>query len=230
MSKEQQVMAFDFTGKRVWVTGAGRGIGREVATQFVAAGACVVGLDLAFPEADYPYATRLLDIGDSKAVNACCAALLADGGLDVLVNGAGVLRLGSTETLSDDDWHDCMTVNASGVFYLLRALVPHFKGQRRGAIVTIGSNAAHVPRMQMAAYCASKAAVTSLTQTVGLELAPFGVRANLVSPGQFKLGIPLRKVATPAEIAHTVLFLASDLASHITLQDLVVDGGATLSA
>ena len=177
-------------------------------------------------------------------------------GLDVLVNGAGVLRLGPTETLSDDDWHDCMTVNASGVFYLLRALVPHFKGQRRGAIVTIGSNAAHVPRMQMAAYCASKAAVTSLTQTVGLELAPFGVRANLVSPGstdtpmlrgmlpneeamartiaglpeQFKLGIPLRKVATPAEIAHTVLFLASDLASHITLQDLVVDGGATLSA
>ena len=81
-------MAFDFTGKRVWVTGAGRGIGREVATQFVAAGASVVGLDLAFPEADYPYATRLLDIGDSKAVNACCAALLADGGLDVLVTHA----------------------------------------------------------------------------------------------------------------------------------------------
>ncbi|QSE73350.1 2,3-dihydro-2,3-dihydroxybenzoate dehydrogenase [Aeromonas media] len=249
-------MAFDFTGKRVWVTGAGRGIGREVATQFVAAGAIVVGLDLAFPEADYPYATRLLDIGDSKAVNACCAALLADGGLDVLVNGAGVLRLGPTDALSDDDWHDCMTVNASGVFYLLRALVPHFKGQQRGAIVTIGSNAAHVPRMQMAAYCASKAAVTSLTQTVGLELAPFGVRVNLVSPGstdtemlrgmlpseeamartikglpdQFKLGIPLNKIATPREIANTVLFLASSLASHITLQDLVVDGGATLSA
>lgn len=249
-------MAFDFSGKRVWVTGAGRGIGREVAEQFVAAGAAVVGLDLAFPEADYPYAARLLDIGDAAAVNACCTALLADGGLDVLVNGAGVLRLGPTENLSDQDWHDCMTVNASGVFYLLRALVPHFKAQRRGAIVTIGSNAAHVPRMQMAAYCASKAAVTSLTQTVGLELAPFGVRVNLVSPGstdtpmlrgmlpdegamartiaglpdQFKLGIPLRKIATPAEIANTVLFLASDLASHITLQDLVVDGGATLSA
>lgn len=172
-------MAFDFSGKRVWVTGAGRGIGREVAEQFVAAGAAVVGLDLAFPEVGYPYATRLLDIGDAAAVNACCSALLADGGLDVLVNGAGVLRLGPTENLSDQDWHDCMTVNATGVFYLLRALVPHFKGQRRGAIVTIGSNAAHVPRMQMVAYCASKAAVTSLTQTVGLELAPFGVRVNL---------------------------------------------------
>ncbi len=249
-------MAFDFTGKRVWVTGAGRGIGREVATQFVAAGAAVVGLDQAFPEADYPFATRLLDIRDSGAVNACCEGLLADGGLDVLVNGAGVLRLGPTEALSDDDWHDCLAVNASGVFYLLRALVPHFKAQQRGAIVTIGSNAAHVPRMQMAAYCASKAAVTSLTQTVGLELAPFGVRVNLVSPGstdtemlrgmlpdegamartieglpaQFKLGIPLNKIATPREIANTVLFLASSLASHITLQDLVVDGGATLSA
>ncbi|MFM5165816.1 2,3-dihydro-2,3-dihydroxybenzoate dehydrogenase [Aeromonas veronii] len=248
-------MAFDFSGKRVWVTGAGRGIGREVAEQFVAAGAAVVGLDLAFPEVGSPYATRLLDIGYAAAVNACCSALLADGGLDVLVNGAGVLRLGPTENLSDQDWHDCMTVNATGLFYLLRALVPHFKGQRRGAIVTIGSNAAHVPRMQMAAYCASKAAVTSLTQTVGLELAPFGVRVNLVSPGstdtpmlrgmlpdegaivrtitglpdQFKLGIPLRKIATPAEIANTVLFLASDLASHITLQALVVYGGATLS-
>ncbi len=256
MKQEQQKMAFDFTGKRVWVTGAGRGIGREVAAQFVAAGACVVGLDRDFPHAVYPYTIRALDIRDSQAVNACCAALLADGGLDVLVNGAGVLRLGPTEALSDSDWDDCIGVNASGVFYLLRALVPHFKGQQRGAIVTIGSNAAHVPRMQMAAYCASKAAVTSLTQTVGLELAPFGVRVNLVSPGstdtemlrgmlpdegamartiaglptQFKLGIPLNKIATPREVANTVLFLASDLASHITLQDLVVDGGATLSA
>ncbi len=254
--KGEQMMNVDFSGKRVWVTGAGRGIGYEVAQQFVAAGAEVIGLDQAFPHADYPFATRLLDIRDSGAVNACCAELLADGGLDVLVNGAGVLRLGPTESLSDQDWDDCMAVNASGVFYLLRALVPHFKAQQRGAIVTIGSNAAHVPRMQMAAYCASKAAVTSLTQTVGLELAPFGVRVNLVSPGstdtemlrgmlpdegamvrtiaglpaQFKLGIPLNKIATPREIANTVLFLASDLASHITLQDLVVDGGATLSA
>lgn len=253
---DKQNMTFDFRGKRVWVTGAGRGIGREVAEQFVAAGASVVGLDLAFPYADYPFATRVLDIRDSGAINACCDQLLADGGLDVLVNGAGVLRLGPTETLSDADWDDCLAVNASGVFYLLRALAHHFKQQRGGAIVTIGSNAAHVPRMQMAAYCASKAAVTSLTQTVGLELAPFGVRVNLVSPGstdtemlrgmlpdegamartiaglpdQFKLGIPLRKIATAQEIAHSVLFLASDLASHITLQDLVVDGGATLSA
>ena len=89
MDKEQQAMAFDFTGKRVWVTGAGRGIGREVATQFVAAGAIRGGAGSGVSRSRLPYATRLLDIGDSKAVNACCAALLADGGLDVLVNGAG---------------------------------------------------------------------------------------------------------------------------------------------
>ncbi len=108
----------------------------------------------------------------------------------------------------------------------------------------------------MSAYGASKAALRSLCLTVGLEMAPFGVRCNIVSPGstdtamqrslwqtpggeqemiagfpdQFKLGIPLGKIAQPQEIAATVLFLASDLASHVTLQDIVVDGGATLGA
>ena len=125
-------MAFDFTGKRVWVTGAGRGIGREVATQFVAAGAIVVGLELA------PFGVR-----------------------------ANLVSPGSTDTP------------------MLRGMLPSEE---------------------------------AIARTI----------AGL--PEQFKLGIPLRKVATPAEIAHTVLFLASDLASHITLQDLVVDGGATLSA
>ena len=169
----------------------------------------------------------------------------------MLVNGAGVLRLGPTETLSDDDWHDCMTVNASGVFYLLRALVPHFKGS--GAVPSSPS----APTPPMCRACrwrpiAPQGGGHQPDPDGGAGAGPFGVRANLVSPGstdtpccaaccqrgghgphhcrvagQFKLGIPLRKVATPAEIAHTVLFLASDLASHITLQDLVVDGGAT---
>lgn len=128
--------------------------------------------------------------------------------------------------------------------------------QRAGAIVSIASNAAQAPRVGMSAYCASKAALRSLCLTVGLEMAPFGVRCNLVSPGstdtplqrglwqnpdaeqqtiagfpeQFKLGIPLGKIARPREIADAVLFLASERAGHITMQDIVIDGGATLGA
>nr|WP_231099659.1 2,3-dihydro-2,3-dihydroxybenzoate dehydrogenase [Stutzerimonas stutzeri] len=247
----------DFRGRRIWVTGAGRGIGRAVAEGFARLGGEVVGLDRAFPERDYGYRTRVLDVGDAAAVRQACAELLAPGqGIDVLASVAGILRLGAIEELSLADWDDSLRVNVSGPFYLLRELLPRFRAQGRGAVVAVSSNATRVPRMQMAAYAASKAALSSLIRTAGLELASCGVRCNLVSPGstdtamqrgmwaddngrartiaglpeQFKLGIPLQKIATPDEVANTVLFLASDLASHITLQDIVVDGGATLAA
>lgn len=247
----------DFRGRRIWVTGAGQGIGRAVAEGFARLGGEVVGLDRAFPACDYGYRTHVLDVGDAAAVRQACAELLAPGqGIDVLASVAGILRLGAIEALSLADWDDSLRVNVSGAFYLLRELLPRFRAQGRGAVVAVSSNATRVPRMQMAAYAASKAALTSLIRTAGLELASCGVRCNLVSPGstdtamqrgmwaddsgrartiaglpeQFKLGIPLQKIATPEEVANTVLFLASDLASHITLQDIVVDGGATLAA
>ncbi|KHT27837.1 2,3-dihydro-2,3-dihydroxybenzoate dehydrogenase [Pectobacterium carotovorum] len=256
MMNKAQPLQFDFSGKTVWVTGAASGIGASIARQFVALGANVIGFDRAFRHDDHPFSCVTLDISEPDSVAAVCRQQLAETGLDVLVNAAGILRLGDIDALSVDDWHQCINVNASGAFYLLNALIPHFKQQRRGAIVCVGSNAAHVPRMQMAAYCASKAALTSLSHCAGLELAPYGVRCNLVSPGstdtpmqrgmwhsagaeqrtiagfpdQYKLGIPLGKIAQPEEIANTVVFLASDLASHITMQDVVVDGGATLTA
>lgn len=246
----------NFNARRIWVSGAGQGIGRRVAERFVAAGADVVGLDLRF-EAGFPARQVCLDVADGAQVAAACAELLqAAPRLDVLVHAAGVLRWGNVEELSEADWRECLDVNAGGAFHLLRQAMPVFKRQRAGAIVSIASNAAHVPRLGMAAYCASKAALVSLSHCAALELAGYGVRCNLVSPGStdtpmlrgmwadadgaartiagdlpgYKLGIPLRKIATPDEIANAVLFLASDLASHITMQDLVVDGGATLAA
>ena len=247
----------DFSGKRIWVTGAGQGIGYQTAVQFAALGGDVVGLDKTFADSNYPFETVLLDVSERDQVKRTCRALLQKRQwLDVLVSAAGVLRLGLAEETSPDDWAACMSVNAFGPFHLFQETIPQFKRQRSGAIVSIGSNAARTPRMRMSAYCASKAALTSLTQCVGLELAPYGVRCNLVSPGStdtamqrsmwrsadgerqviagdmgsFKLGIPLGKIATPEEIASAVVFLASDLASHITLQNLVVDGGATFAA
>lgn len=248
-------MAFDFTGKTVWVTGAGKGIGYATALAFVEAGAQVTGFDLAFPHGEYPFATETLDVADAAQASDVCGHLLSSlERLDVLVNAAGILRMGATDQLSPEDWQQTFAVNVGGAFNLFQQTMGQFRRQQGGAIVTVASDAAHTPRIGMSAYGASKAALKSLALTVGLELAGSGVRCNLVSPGstdtdmqrtlwtsddaeqrrirgfgeQFKLGIPLGKIARPQEIAATVLFLASDAASHITLQDIVVDGGSTL--
>ncbi len=248
-------MVFDFTGKTVWVTGAGKGIGYATALAFVEAGAQVTGFDLAFPHGEYPFATETLDVADAAQASDVCGRLLSSlERLDVLVNAAGILRMGATDQLSQEDWQQTFAVNVGGAFNLFQQTMGQFRHQQGGAIVTVASDAAHTPRIGMSAYGASKAALKSLALTVGLELAGSDVRCNLVSPGstdtdmqrtlwtsddaeqrrirgfgeQFKLGIPLGKIARPQEIAATVLFLASDAASHITLQDIVVDGGSTL--
>ncbi|HBI5234932.1 TPA: 2,3-dihydro-2,3-dihydroxybenzoate dehydrogenase EntA [Salmonella enterica] len=248
---------FDFSDKTVWVTGAGKGIGYATALAFVDAGARVIGFDREFTQENYPFATEVMDVADAARVAQVCQRVLQKTPrLDVLVNAAGILRMGATDALSVDDWQQTFAVNVGGAFNLFSQTMAQFRRQQGGAIVTVASDAAHTPRIGMSAYGASKAALKSLALTVGLELAGCGVRCNVVSPGstdtdmqrtlwvsedaeqqrirgfgeQFKLGIPLGKIARPQEIANTILFLASDLASHITLQDIVVDGGSTLGA
>ncbi|EHI7785025.1 2,3-dihydro-2,3-dihydroxybenzoate dehydrogenase [Salmonella enterica] len=247
----------DFSDQTVWVTGAGKGIGYATALAFVDAGARVIGFDREFMPADSPFTTEVMDVADAAQVAQVCQRILHNTPrLDVLVNAAGILRMGATDALSVDDWQQTFAVNVGGAFNLFSQTMAQFRRQRGGAIVTVASDAAHTPRIGMSAYGASKAALKSLALTVGLELAGCGVRCNVVSPGstdtdmqralwvsedaeqqrirgfgeQFKLGIPLGKIARPQEIANTILFLASELASHITLQDIVVDGGSTLGA
>lgn len=235
----------------------GEGIGYATALAFVDAGARVIGFDREFTQENYPFATEVMDVADAAQVAQVCQRVLQKTPrLDVLVNAAGILRMGATDALSVDDWQQTFAVNVGGAFNLFSQTMAQFRRQQGGAIVTVASDAAHTPRIGMSAYGASKAALKSLALTVGLELAGCGVRCNVVSPGstdtdmqrtlwvsedaeqqrirgfgeQFKLGIPLGKIARPQEIANTILFLASDLASHITLQDIVVDGGSTLGA
>ncbi|CAM5667702.1 2,3-dihydro-2,3-dihydroxybenzoate dehydrogenase OS=Streptomyces alboniger OX=132473 GN=CP975_14845 PE=3 SV=1 [Streptomyces alboniger] len=200
---------------------------------------------------------RAMDVTDPAAVSRVIDETVRDHGtLDILVNVAGILRTAPVTELTDADWADTFAVNTTGVFHASRAAAAHMTARGSGCIVTVASNAAGIPRTGMAAYAASKAAATMFTKCLGLETARSGVRCNVVAPGStdtamqralwpdgrsevplsviegdlgtYRTGIPLGRIADPADIAEAVVFLASDRARHITLQELYVDGGATL--
>ncbi|GAA2118729.1 2,3-dihydro-2,3-dihydroxybenzoate dehydrogenase [Kitasatospora saccharophila] len=247
----------DFGGRIALVTGAAQGIGAAVAALLAARGARVVGCDLRGDPDGGADGVRELDVTDGAAVEALVERVERElGPVDVLVNVAGVLRVAPALELTDADWRHSFEVNTTGVFHTCRAVGRRMAARGRGSVVTVGSNAAGVPRTGMAAYAASKAATAMYVRCLGLELAAAGVRCNLVSPGStdtamqrslwtdpdaerrvlegdpasYRVGIPLGRIADPADIAEAVAFLAGDRARHITMHDLYVDGGATLRA
>ena len=249
------------------VTGAAGGIGAAVVRSAASAGARVVAADRNAAGAEEVAAklraegldvsARGVDVTSEAAVDDLVAWTEATvGPIGALVNGAGVLHVGPVVETSADDWAAVFAVNATGVFHLSRAVAARMVPRRRGVIVTIASNAAGVPRRHMAAYAASKAAAAHFTRCLGLELAPLGIRCNVVCPGStdtamgraawpgedgvarvvagsledFRTGIPLGRVADPQDVADAVMFLLSDQSRHVALHDLYVDGGAALRA
>ncbi|WP_315386144.1 2,3-dihydro-2,3-dihydroxybenzoate dehydrogenase [uncultured Stenotrophomonas sp.] len=248
-----------FEGTLALVTGAGGGIGMALVQQLLDSGCVVVASDLAAPPLPvHPRLhARVLDVSDAAAMDALVAEVEATlGPIGFGISVAGVLQVGEVAGIDDAQWRRVFAVNADGVFHLGRALARVMTPRGKGAIVTVSSNAAGVPRHGMAAYAASKAAATMFTRCLGLELAPHGIRCNIVAPGStltpmqtgmwaddngaqrvidgspetYKAGIPLRKLATPDDIAQAVMFLLSDQSGHIAMSDLYVDGGATLRA
>ncbi|MDL4770560.1 MULTISPECIES: 2,3-dihydro-2,3-dihydroxybenzoate dehydrogenase [Thermomonosporaceae] len=250
-------------GRTAVVTGAARGIGAAVARALAEAGArvAVVDVDAAGAAAvaaglPGPALACPADVSDPAAVEDLTGRAERElGPIGVLVNAAGILRPGPALEVTDADWAATLAVNAGGVLHTCRAVARRMVPRRAGVIVTVASNAARVPRTQLAAYAASKAAAVQYTKCLGLELAEHGIRCNIVSPGStdtamqrdlwadpaegvrsavegdpaaYRTGIPLGRVADPADVADAVRFLVSDRARHITLHDLYVDGGASL--
>ena len=251
-----------FAGKIAIVTGAARGIGLAVALQMARAGARVAMIDsdrgvLDAAAADVTNAgsaeTALAlaaDVSSSREVSAAVQAVIERfGGIDVLVNNAGIHFARAVEDYTDEEWNRIFAVNVNGAFYMIRAAVPALR-RSRGVIVNVSSMTALVGQDRGAAYVASKGAIVSMTKALALELAPDGIRVNCVCPagvdttllrdwaatlpdpeavlrGQAHMHL-LKRLATADEIASAIAFLASPASSFVTGTILPVEGGATL--
>lgn len=245
-------MEKELSGRVAVVTGAAGGIGNAVVQCLRDAGATVVGWDIQ----GGPGIERI-DVSDSSAVAAAMDRIEKEvGPVEIGVNVAGALVMSSVAETDEATWRRLFSVNTDGVFIVSKEFASRMQERKRGVIVTVSSNAAGIPRAGLAAYAASKAAATMFTRCLGLELAPHGIRCNVVAPGStktpmldatlrpgsdigdvirgsletYRTGIPLGRVAEPMDVAEAVRFLASDRARHIALATLYVDGGATLNA
>ena len=243
---------FNLTGKHALVTGAGRGIGLEIARTLKGAGATITVAEFledngraAAAELDGQFVQ--VDVRDPESAEAMIAEAERTAPVDILVNNAGIANNVAAEEASDQDWLNVINVNLNGVFWCCRAAGQRMLGRGAGAIVNIASMSgviANKPQPQ-AAYNASKAAVIMLTQSLAAEWADRGVRVNAVSPGYIGTDMtkaalgneewkrtwlemtPMGRVGEPADIAHAVLYLASDAARFATGTNLIVDGGYT---
>jgi NAD(P)-dependent dehydrogenase (short-subunit alcohol dehydrogenase family) len=249
-------MGARFAGKVVLVTGGGSGIGRATARAFAAEGATVVvagrderRLASAVREIGGDASAVTVDVTDSADVARMVGTVVArHGGLDVAFNNAGILgEPGPVADLGEDGFDAVIGTNLTGTWLCLKHEIAHMRAHGGGAIVNMASNiGAHGRLPRMAAYAASKAAVSVLTRTAARDHIADGVRINAVSPGatdtdmslrpgetdadraaRLKDAIPLGRVGATAEVAAAVLWLASDEAAFTVGHDLVVDGGAT---
>jgi NAD(P)-dependent dehydrogenase (short-subunit alcohol dehydrogenase family) len=242
-------------GKVVIVTGAARGLGAAVVRRFAAEGAAVLASDIRdelgrgvaeeLQAAGYPVEYVRLDVAlesDWEQGVASCAERF--GGLDVLVNNAGIATTNAIHEETLESWQRVIDVNLTGVFLGMRAVIPLLRERGGGSIVNISSTWGLVGVVGAASYQASKAGVHLLSKNAALTYAADGIRVNSVHPGPIatpfaaEIGndpeqadvvaiTPLRRQADPDEIAAGILFLASDEASYVTGHGLVIDGGYT---
>ncbi len=251
-------LQFDFEGRRALVTGGTSGIGAATAQAFVEAGADVVinGRDRqranALRQACQSARGSIEFVAGDIAERETCDRIVADsvsrlGGLDIVVNAAGVIYHATAEETSDEQWLQTMNVNVNGMFYICRAAIPQLRSTQ-GTIVNIASDAALSGSYHLVAYCASKGAVLQMTRAMALDYARDGIRIVPVCPGdvdtpmlrgEFRdlgksveaglaesaAGVPINRVCSAEEVAQMVLYACSDAAAFVTGYPLVLDGG-----
>jgi 3-oxoacyl-[acyl-carrier protein] reductase len=231
-------------GKRALVTGASKGIGRAIAQELARAGATVV---VGYRSGKDDAEALAAEIGgtavqaDVSSPDEAKRLVEEAGDVDVLVNNAGLTRDGLLARMPDDDWRAVLETNLSSVFYTCRAVTRPMMKRRAGSIVNISSIVGVHGNWGQTNYAASKAGIIGFTKSLARELGSRNIRANVVAPGYVKTQLtdvlpeeataamvqntPLGRVAEPTEIAGAVRFLASDDASFITGEVLLVDGG-----
>lgn len=246
-------MAIRLDGDVALVTGTGKGIGEAIARRLAAAGARVACTARRLEDAQRlaaelgsEHRAYALDVADAASVEAAVAAVCADlGAPHLLVNNAGINRIGPTEALAEADWQAVVDTNLTGVFRCCRAVGPRMLAEGRGSIVNIASIfGTGVAAPWRAAYAASKAGVVGLTQELGVEWMGRGVRVNAILPGPVRTAMvqrfidegavdeqgvidrtPAGRFGEVADVADAVLLLATPESAFVTGQAIVVDGG-----
>jgi NAD(P)-dependent dehydrogenase (short-subunit alcohol dehydrogenase family) len=241
----------ELKGKRALVTGGTRGIGAAIVQRLLAAGAKVVG-SARTPVSDFPAGAIFVkgDVGTLQGAKAIAAAASeALGGVDLLVNNAGAARAyAGSLAIPDDEWLDALHANYLSAVRLSAALLPGMIARNSGAIVNISTGAAYIPMPKLAHYGAAKAALNAYSKSLASEVAPHGIRVNVLSPGNvtspgadkirddlakdfgvgvdaLTAGIPLGRKGVPTDISELVGFLLSERAAWITGATFHVDGG-----
>lgn len=247
-------MNIDLRGKVAVVTGAGRGIGRVIATTLASEGVKTVVTDIdqgrlnevaeEFKTNSWEGRQFVCDVRNLERIQEVVGQIAQEyGRIDILVNNAGVLATGPIETLPEEAWERNLDVNLTGIFLMCKAVIPIMKKQKAGRIINAASFAAIVPSIGSAAYAASKAGVVSLTRVLAGELGPWNITANCYAPGMipsemnhFADAAPqqqqrlldtlsLRRWGQEKDIAQLICFLASDLAGYITGSLIDISGG-----